>query len=485
MLSELNNFCRRLWRDDSGVVLAYTVIVFLTLFVVACSVYAVGEHIRQRIELQNAADAAAYSGAIVQADTLSRIAAINKAMTWTYVQMGRAEMDYAVDRWLERTLDKFRDDYMDGLKWLMQFDYIPCPQTFGNSWIGQTTCGNYPSCYVEGRIKINGGQAYSYKQLYGWWSTAPHWPELRTKIKCYRGMIKTMNEEEQTRISELKDKIQVCVASVLQRNVGYPNPMDCWYSSITTEPSEYFRNLTDEERLLQFFDSPTDAKSAFEDGIDVWYRNLDADDGIQRGYRQQSKILLSEWKWHLEGWKLTPKGCVLANMKDGQNKVRGSDAIDNQLYYETEKLQPKILTRTYFEPRQHVVVAVARKVANPLAFMFQPGAPGLFRMFEPEPTDGKPPFSWAAATSRAGYRDGGGADGEYWTENHEGWLDRPDNLSQWDWDAVLIPLKKRAGAPVLPALWDSSDWFQLYGSDKKTGLGSFAAGTAPVATPLH
>ena len=50
MLKESNNFCLRLWKDESGVVLAVTVVVLLTLFVMACSVYAIGETVRQRIE---------------------------------------------------------------------------------------------------------------------------------------------------------------------------------------------------------------------------------------------------------------------------------------------------------------------------------------------------------------------------------------------------------------------------------------------------
>ena len=63
------------------------------------SVYAAGETVRQRMELQNAADAAAYSGAAVQADTLSRVVCINQAMSWTYVMMNRRVMDYITDKW--------------------------------------------------------------------------------------------------------------------------------------------------------------------------------------------------------------------------------------------------------------------------------------------------------------------------------------------------------------------------------------------------
>ena len=116
MLNAANRAAARLWRDESGVVLAVTMIVFLALFMMACAVYAVGETARQRVEVQNGADAGAYSAAIVQADTLSRVAAVNRAMSWTYVQMVRMEMDYIVDKWLELTLKRWD---MDNLRMRM------------------------------------------------------------------------------------------------------------------------------------------------------------------------------------------------------------------------------------------------------------------------------------------------------------------------------------------------------------------------------
>ena len=93
MIKEANKTCLRLWQEESGVVLAITIVVFLSLFIVACSVYAIGEQIRQRIEIQNVSDAGAYSGAIVQADGISRIAALNRAMAWTYAQMVKMQME--------------------------------------------------------------------------------------------------------------------------------------------------------------------------------------------------------------------------------------------------------------------------------------------------------------------------------------------------------------------------------------------------------
>ena len=100
----------RLAREDRGSALVFTIGVFLFLFVLVLSVYSVGETIRRKIELQNACDAAAYSAAVVQADALSRMAVVNRAMAWSYIQMTKAELDYYTYLWLERVRDRFQSD---------------------------------------------------------------------------------------------------------------------------------------------------------------------------------------------------------------------------------------------------------------------------------------------------------------------------------------------------------------------------------------
>ena len=56
---------RELAAGDSGVACAFTVTVSLIIFLLGFAIYACGETVRQRIELQNAADAACK---IVQGD---------------------------------------------------------------------------------------------------------------------------------------------------------------------------------------------------------------------------------------------------------------------------------------------------------------------------------------------------------------------------------------------------------------------------------
>jgi len=110
-LAKMLNRLSSLRRDEEGFVVMVTLCLFLFLFVLCASIYAVGETVRTRIKLQNACDAAAYSAAVVQADGLSRMATINRAMSWTYVHMTNMQMDYITYRWLRLVSKRFKEDY--------------------------------------------------------------------------------------------------------------------------------------------------------------------------------------------------------------------------------------------------------------------------------------------------------------------------------------------------------------------------------------
>ena len=75
--------CGLLYSNCDGAALAITLAFMLPVSILFIGIYGVGELVRNKIELQNAADAAAYSAAVVQADYLSRMATVNKAMAWT------------------------------------------------------------------------------------------------------------------------------------------------------------------------------------------------------------------------------------------------------------------------------------------------------------------------------------------------------------------------------------------------------------------
>lgn len=101
---------RRVRRDESGIALMMTLSVFLLLYVVCAGVYSIGETVRQKIEIQNACDSAAYSAALVQADGLGRMAMVNRALSWTYIQLTNMQIDYITYRWLELVSKRFGED---------------------------------------------------------------------------------------------------------------------------------------------------------------------------------------------------------------------------------------------------------------------------------------------------------------------------------------------------------------------------------------
>jgi Na+-transporting methylmalonyl-CoA/oxaloacetate decarboxylase gamma subunit len=480
-LAQLNAQCRRLAKDESGVVLAFTVIVFLSLFVIACSVYAVGENIRQRIELQNAADAAAYSGAVVQADAISRVAAINKALAWTHVQMGRTVMDYDVDVWLQAIITKWNVDYAACLAKILP--YSACYLTFQKSWIG-SDCGWYTSCSSGGKIQINKNKNYTINEIRSSWHASA--PSLQSKINNYRASIKQMNAEEARIVSVLQSRIFSTVTNILQANAGDRSFDGHYYLSVVNPASDYFTTLNDEGCLLNYFTPQKSAKDVFQEGINVWF-NLLGGTGIQRGYQQQANSLRADWKWHLEGWVWTKWGPRRRFSQNGSDKVLGSDVLHDANYYQTERVKAQILTPDFFGPKGAIVVSVARRMDNPLLFMVElPNKPGIYQFFDPRSSSKATPYTWATAAARAGYhKDGGGRD-EYWTPDvsrHSGeansWLNSAANLSQADWDAELIPVPW-TGNTVQP-LWNSPNWKPLSGS----GSANMNKGTAPNGNFLH
>ena len=140
-----------LGRDESGAALVITLAVFFFMFMLVSGVYALGVSVNRRIELQNACDAAAYSAAVVQADGLSRMAVVNRAMSWTYVQMVRRQMDYITYRWLKLTHKRFQEDYKEAKSYHWCLNPL-CPKrhnTEGPGW----WCGQGPN--ETKKIRIN------------------------------------------------------------------------------------------------------------------------------------------------------------------------------------------------------------------------------------------------------------------------------------------------------------------------------------------
>lgn len=321
---------KTLHKDDKGAVLMITLAVFLFLYMVCSATYAVGTVIHEKIQLQNACDAAAYSAAIVEADGLSRIATINRAMSWTYVQTTRMHMDYIVHCWLELTAKRFVEDSnrcedfhsnfiqreinLGFIRWILR----ACGQEHRNNspGSGKWFCGWTPEQHEKIRLGYSTsseassfsdfqfGGLVSLAKIQGYISKQAYSSDGRTFIAdLQRGIqngkltIQMLNVMLATVVSTLNDEMYSAAESALKDNLPkdyngdeyrvkilLPIFLDPYqdYSpenSSDNSESEYVRSVVSaykntEEDELEFLSASmkTDSlQNIFGNGIDQWF----------------------------------------------------------------------------------------------------------------------------------------------------------------------------------------------------------------------
>ncbi|MCK5849293.1 MAG: hypothetical protein KAH23_00155 [Kiritimatiellae bacterium] len=473
MIRGANRFCVRLWRDESGVVLAITVVVFLTLFMIACGVYAVGEIVRERIEIQNAADSAAYSAAVVQADAISRIAAINRAMAWTYGQMVRMELDYVVDKWLELAVKKFWEDYMEAYMFNRSGTCnFGDPRFF---WAGISQGENKEIRLNANHQEFVMGIEAARTSAAGS-SPGKSWYALAPRISDCRNNIRDMNAAEKSIIGLFPKKITKVVEDVLSANIrdldndrfSPAGSADIKYKLFPDESAHkgYFEIEKDENKFLWLIDwYRHDLGHGTEDA--GWFKLDKGAKGIKRGYARSHDILRAEWRWWSSKWQKTKTGCVLIDTDRDSRYGAGFKAImgdDGEIYsadyYNTEVAQSHKLKEEYFEKDGTIVVGVARRMNNPWQFVVSGRAPGDRGIFSMATLDADKRFMWGAASARASYKlRNSPRDKIGWFETTF-WDIPPQNKRFWnlkwsDWDAVLLPLR-RAWAGGNDGVWNGA-----------------------------
>ena len=472
-------------KGNSGAALAITLAFVMPIYLMVIGIYGIGEVVRNKIEIQNAADAAAYSAAVVQADYLSRMATVNKAMVWTYVDLQKRSLDLAMDSFSAYVFAKFQADLAKCIQ-----KNSPCHMhtpginfNCGTDILVKDAVLNVTGCGVgipELAKEFNGQGALTRFLL----TQAFHVAVANVKgkgtvtnepkvIKYSYNIIKMTKK-----LVDLRDECQKKTKETAQQ-IAIANMMECkddYYVKVHMgDPLLSFFTMPgteDNEKAFISFADPTlksfEPKKVFGRGTDVWTKQK-SPVGFWRVYQQKEKVLYAEWDWfwtkwvHVQIWTvslhlppITPTGAY----DHGHTKIKGTDVpliIKNNLPIGllVTPAVPITLLPTFFSKSGTITVAIMRKTANPLAkfdgILSNPQsmtASGILSAFNPSVGNGsRPEFMCAIATARAGYKT--------YNKDKEAKMKSSDynvgyvkesrekewNLAETDWDGVMLPVK--------------------------------------------
>ena len=473
--------CALLCKGNDGAALAITLAFMLPVCILFIGIYGVGEIVRQKIELQNAADAAAYSAAVVQADYLSRMATVNKAMAWTYVDLQKRSFDAAMDMFCEYIMKQFKSDYEK-----CQRLNRPCHMhVLGTNYnCGTDILVNNIVLNVTGNglglplvaKKFNGQTGVDkalISQLYyvlaanlkgkGVVANLP-------KIYKYSYSIINMTKKLIDLHSEYPKKIKETA-----RQVAVANMMECkddYIINVTTGDEKlsffFMTGSDDNEKAFISFADPTlkdfSPKSVFGAGTDDWIVRKGSL-GFWRVYKQTSTHLHAKWDWFWTRWvhvQVADFSMHLPPIAPGGAYGRGHPeyhGYDFNIIKEGYPIGllvtpavPITLLPEFFGKSGSITVAIARKTPNPLAAFTPQGrsmtAPGILSAFNVSAAGGnRPEYMCAISSARAAYKQYNSdkkkklESSEYTVGYVKADREKTWNLSETDWDAVFLPVR--------------------------------------------
>ena len=439
MLTGAKLTLKRLFYDDSGVAIAYTVMASLFIFMLCVSVFAMSENIRRKMELQNACDAAAYSGAVVQADMLSRIAVLNRALSWTYLQVNRMEMD-----------------------WLIEDNWIPLvnrQHTSDSNTVRNTYLNIGRGCGAHGDVR--GVNYYA--------SCVPFSNPYQIRMRNFpenEGNVSPADVVTRTDITNANTNMRTIMAEITNIRININNWINAavnatWgRSGVSTayalflngrgtvfagEPATYFNNENNEANLLAFINQ---TNAAMRSGVNVWWVESSPGVRIQRQYVTGG--LFHSWGNYYQVWECDP----YTGHKFVPVTFSGGGQLD--LTAIGQRVIGTTLNNTFFGSAGSIIVAARQPVVNPFSIIFGDAnvSSGLYSAFNGVGRD-----MWTASAARAGVKfQGDSTNGAYrvfWpgaTIADGRYLSGVWNLCEDDWDAVMLPLN-RAWSNTNPTGW--------------------------------
>ena len=473
-------------KGNSGAALAITLAFVMPVYLMVIGIYGVGEVVRNKIQLQNAADAAAYSAAVVQADYLSRMATVNKAMAWTYVDLQKRSLDLAMDTFCVTVFAKFASDqnmvvnnnrpchmHVPGLHYNVGTDILvidPVLLVAGTGTGVPLLAKKFNGQGLLARFLLDQSYHTVVANIKGK-GTVTNLPKV---LKYSYAIIKMTKKLADLR-EEYPDKVkevakQIAIANMMECKDDYyvkvhmGNP---WESFFTMPGTEQY-----EETFIAFADPTLKSfkpKDVFGPGTDLWIKQQ-SPVGFWRVYKQTNDHLYAEWDWFWTRWvhfswpvppielhlpPITPGG----GYDHGHRQIRGTDdpLITNGLPVGLLVVPavPFTLLPTFFAKSGAITVAIVRKTSNPLSIFSgsyfsqrSMTAPGILSAFNPSVAGGhRPEYMVAIASARAGYKtynkdksaklSSSDYNLGYTLESKQ----REWNLVETDWDGVMLPVK--------------------------------------------
>ena len=327
-LNILNEKFRKLGSGSEGFAMGLTLLVWPLMLIMVSGVFVTGESVLRKVQLQNAVDASAYAGAQVQADTLSRMAMINRMMAWTYIQANKMEMDYNVRNWANLT-DRAMDALKSPLANINQTLSFNCPDVAhkteriaasGDNWGWYAGLNSSANGYLPGTLLLNTSEVSQevVKPVVN--STA----ELENMLDDAYGNISAMNDAMQDLVRNGNSRIQNAARAIFERNTGELDAPELWVRDI------------DLAALLPVMNSERDfmllAPEAYETirntpGFDQWWNLESGTEGFRREYNPVNGELKGTFGVGFKGWIKIMSNCANYLTGEGDVNVSGNGMV--------------------------------------------------------------------------------------------------------------------------------------------------------------
>lgn len=439
----------RLIRDEDGVALVVTLALFMFLYVSCAGVFAVGRTVKNRVLLQNAADAAAGSAAVVQTDALSRIAVLNREMAFVYTDMIRRQRDYVILTWLQKAYDGYKADRASRY------------EVYGDA------------AGTRSRQMNLNGTVMSESEVEGLLADLP---DLEAGIATDSARLQTLREEAETLLDELPDEAEKAAAYVLNENLSGWLGRHCLRKT-AFEAADWWTTETNEADFLA--GALVEADGAADLPAEGWF--MASGDDICRVYEPGADGNVAQWWYRVSpSSPVVPQTPVRSDALDAASRPLVAFAAGDTRF----TARPVRLAEDYFPSsdgapgKGAVTVGVAHRTDNPWRFG-ETALDGLYDVFAPVSEHVR--WARAVASAQAGYAVGGAGEAAAYSL---AWADGGrQSLFTNDWNAVYLPVRRALTAAAFAEfVGTSAGWEKALATGEdallvqyETGLG---AGTA-------